>query len=554
MRLSHLIGYTIGSSLARKSKNPLKSMVLAILLYFYGFYTMAVFSEFLDAPSISKFQSTLVITLILAIFLAICALVISLTVSLIKIKGPVGKKGVTIGYCFRSCAVRVIIRTVIFDVLAFILSLIIKTGFPLAFVLMLLGPVLLPKLVIKNFLDALDNANASVNSMHEQIKQGNLQDFLRVAINHCGLDQKVLQILDGYKTYNLVSEAADDPELEFAYHSDSLSYTAVNVKKSARWVTNDNRLDEINNLVHIGFGGTVAEKYDIVKIARDIDDTGLLCKYGSNGAAFPTLRFAFLNDYFTRRKNEMEALLQYRITEYMKDYSGMKVGLDGEAALDKVLDMHSGAITHLKNIRLEFNGGTDSVEVDSIVITQSGVFAVEVKNYGMSGNFRIVIEADGAWYREYPSHKPGGKPERQIMENPYSQNDRHVAFVEDMVNQVLGRSRENRVPVYNIIVLANDKVELVCSPAAKQTLGRIGTVYNQIMQYTDKVLSKSEIDLLKDAFDERNCPPKAYPLMNYSNEIRGLISSYRELYSFAAESHKAIEFCYSKQGYIELPE
>lgn len=188
------------------------------------------------------------------------------------------------------------------------------------------------------------------------------------------------------------------------------------------------------------------------------------------------------------------------------------------------------------------------------MITTSGIFACEVKNYGREGRYQIVIEADGAWYREYPAKKPGEAPRREAMKNPYAQNERHVAYLEKFANEVLGRTQENRVQVHNLIVLGNDQVELSCDPRAEQSICRATTVYSQISRYREKVLTSEEIQKLSQALADNCKPHKAYALLDFGEEINRLAHSYCKLYRYAADLNQKLEGCFERYPDPDLPQ
>lgn len=101
------------------------------------------------------------------------------------------------------------------------------------------------------------------------------------------------------------------------------------------------------------------------------------------------------------------------------------------------------------------------------------------------------------------------------MPNPFEQNDRHIAFLERFINELLGRDMMNYARIKNIIVLANDNVEVINNPAAKQTLTRVGNLYNHLTQDTTPRFTLDELQHIEKALTERNLPPKKYPLNDY---------------------------------------
>lgn len=86
-----------------------------------------------------------------------------------------------------------------------------------------------------------------------------------------------------------------------------------------------------------------------------------------------------------------------------------------------------------------------------------------------------------------------------------------------------------------IIVVANDNVEISSDPAAKQTLTRVGNLYNQLTQDTAPRFTLDELHRIEQALTERNLPPKKYPMNDYREELRGVVSAYKRLLNLPAE-------------------
>lgn len=217
---------------------------------------------------------------------------------------------------------------------------------------------------------------------------------------------------------------------------------------------------------------------------------------------------------------------------YREDYNIMKAGLRGEWAVQDILDMHAGAFLVIHDLRMEFPGRgdrVDSVEIDTLVLAPNGIFAVEVKNYGASGRYKIIVTGDGNWYKEYPPRWDDDTPKREVMSNPFAQNDRHVAFLERFINELLGRGMADWVHVENIICIANDQVTLETDPSAKQTLTRVSNLYNQLTHDRTQKLTVEELEKIKAALKSKSLPGKKYPVPDYSKQMSWAAEWYRYL-------------------------
>lgn len=240
---------------------------------------------------------------------------------------------------------------------------------------------------------------------------------------------------------------------------------------------------------------------------------------------------------FSNVETRLDGIFRDYVLEYWNEYEVARLGLDGEAAVQDVLAMHEGAFIVLHNLRLEFPNQTDkpdSVEIDTLVLAPNGIFAIEVKNYGARGQYRIVVGADGQWYKQLPGQ------EMTTMKNPFEQNDRHVAFLERFVNQVLERDMMHRIHVENIIVLANNNVQLVSDPNARQTLTRVGTLYHQLTLVPEQKLTLEELKKVEAAFQQAGRPANRYPLADYASQMNEIVNAYKRCLKTQAQMMPAV--------------
>ena len=127
------------------------------------------------------------------------------------------------------------------------------------------------------------------------------------------------------------------------------------------------------------------------------------------------------------------------------------------------------------------------------------------------------------------------------MDNPFLQNARHTSYLERFVNQILGRSMSNWIPVQGIVVLANDNVMVRVEPGAPQAPTRIATLYDRLRQNMKPVLSEDELRQLASAFKARNLPPHKYELYDYRGEIQQFSKDCKTLLDMAQDVSRKID-------------
>lgn len=245
----------------------------------------------------------------------------------------------------------------------------------------------------------------------------------------------------------------------------------------------------------------------------------------------------------SERERELNALLAVRAQWYMEEFRIIASGLYGEEFLRKTLDLHAGAFYVFYNLRLEFpnaDGRRDSVETDALVLAPNGLFAIEAKNYGAHGKYAIDVSAAGTWYKTFPDSK---YDKRQKLANPAAQNDRHIAFLERFINDLLHRDMTHWAHVESVIAIANDEVDLNIAPGAEVAVLRVGNLYGFMMRDKTPRFTGEELDILKKALEERALPPKKYPAPDFRDEIRMTVEAYRRLFVVAQSGKNAMLKC-----------
>ncbi|WP_195972666.1 nuclease-related domain-containing protein [Clostridium thermobutyricum] len=200
----------------------------------------------------------------------------------------------------------------------------------------------------------------------------------------------------------------------------------------------------------------------------------------------------------------------------------LSLGMGGEELVNKIINTHK-YIENLPNLIIKDNDG-QRVECDNILITDKGIFILEVKNYGSSGNFTLKIDTSGRWERIY-------KSKAYVMDSPVAQNSRHIGIIKNILfdNNI-------SVPVYGIIVISNDTVDIINN--SNSIVVRAGSLMDTINNLKGEVLLN--IDERKNIYNLFNSMReeevkhsfKNYNLYNdYLNDILSLINlnnEYRE--------------------------
>lgn len=167
----------------------------------------------------------------------------------------------------------------------------------------------------------------------------------------------------------------------------------------------------------------------------------------------------------------------------------------------------------LRNVKMEVPdnaGKLQSIEMDFVLVMETGVFVLEVKNYGSRGQYDLVIEKSGRWISKY---KNGTE---YVLDGANGQNNRHLMFINRYLNSVL--KPKDYLRANGLIVIGNNKVN-VTNESDLQVIKRADEVYNYVTSFP-KTLDSHEIDDIVTAISNA-CKPRErkYPLANLYDEV-----------------------------------
>lgn len=215
-----------------------------------------------------------------------------------------------------------------------------------------------------------------------------------------------------------------------------------------------------------------------------------------------------VNEVFVNQIDRQRIRVNQNMNKFFAAWKGIKNGYEGEKKLESELDKYN-SIIGLKNIRILSPNG-ESAECDYIAITQYGIYIIEVKNLGQSGNFKLRIERDGRWSKVYNNGYEESM-DNEFHINPIRQNEYHIRIVEEYLNKKLHRSLDDSYHIKSIIALANMNVQIQ-NESVHRVL-RVEDVMSNI-RLDNIFLKESEMKIIADALLAGNHPPKQYAVMN----------------------------------------
>lgn len=201
--------------------------------------------------------------------------------------------------------------------------------------------------------------------------------------------------------------------------------------------------------------------------------------------------------------------LQDKGKKFVNDDHSIRLGLEGEKRVNEELALYDDILINLPNVRFEVQGA--SVETDNFVLSPFGIFAIEVKNLGSSGNFKIKIEKDGRWLKVF-------KNSSEVMKNITSQTYRHIGLKQKLINKELNKlGYSEYIQIKPLIVIANENVEIINE--SDVPVVRTSNIYHHISQFP-KELDLETLSSIEKIAKENTLPPKEYEIENIMEYIK----------------------------------
>ena len=215
-------------------------------------------------------------------------------------------------------------------------------------------------------------------------------------------------------------------------------------------------------------------------------------------------------------------------------------GYIGEKRVSEHLNLYNDILVNLENVLFEAENTT--VEADNIVVCDRGVFCIETKSYGRSGQ-TIEVSKDGKWSR-YNGNC------REEIANVSEQHNRHIGIMQRVVNKELKiRGVETEYVKFEpIYVIANDDIE-IRNYSNEIKLLRTSNIYPYISRFQpDFRLSKELQKEIVDIINSKRAELIKYEIKDYRNCFKNQLQSFvndiekRKCYMhFEEEYLKAVE-------------
>lgn len=279
----------------------------------------------------------------------------------------------------------------------------------------------------------------------------------------------------------------------------------------------DYLLDQISSLLGNSYHILYDEfsSFNNVILRECFSNTAVITYNGNHEIMFnqfklDCVKYTPIGDSFEEIKNFRNKISDYMVNikdEYDKNKGIIMNGVQGEQAVEEILDLYDDEIKYLKNVRLE---DKISVENDFIILSDKGIYSLEVKNFGKSGSYSLEISRDGQWKKIIDD-------KATPMKDVGTQVNNHIVFTEKIINKRLKEMGfSEKIEIEPIIVIANDNV--IIDNLSDLTIVRTSQIYPIIKKGTKKY-SKKLLNAIEEILKSEKKSIKEYDDVDYTKSI-----------------------------------
>lgn len=204
----------------------------------------------------------------------------------------------------------------------------------------------------------------------------------------------------------------------------------------------------------------------------------------------------------------------YIYNENQHDYYRISNGVKGEQKLFDQLDTWkiSEDFELLDNSVLEYNG--KSFETDGLILSEFGLFSLEIKNIGEASKSTILITEDGQWLKK-ESNTP--------FSNITDQVNYHISMTEAMLRGYRNETGKEIPDLHSFIIIANEDVKIENNSDLK--VYRIDTFIN-IIRNMERKYNMSDMKELKSWLEKHAIDEKGYSFEDFYGEFEKKIHAF----------------------------
>ena len=189
-------------------------------------------------------------------------------------------------------------------------------------------------------------------------------------------------------------------------------------------------------------------------------------------------------------------------------------GIKGEERVMDFFSLYDDELKYFNNVRLEEKF---SFETDMLVLSEGGIYSIEVKNFSESGRYGLHITKDGQWLQVKDDIQT---PFKDVM----TQVNNHLILGERFINKKLKeKGIDEKIDLEPIIVIANDNIKIENDSDIE--IVRISKLHT-ILKKGQKHYSKKLLDSVEEIIKENQKQALKYECIDYIKTFESMVKMY----------------------------
>ena len=211
----------------------------------------------------------------------------------------------------------------------------------------------------------------------------------------------------------------------------------------------------------------------------------------------------------THHRRNVKLMIEQLYTNSNLLYQNTK----SKEALNETLALFDRQAINLCGITLSIDDKT--YEFDHILVTNRGIFLIDIRTFDTSVPFDFLIERDGSWLKKIYVDGSFSHLESLDAQAPY-ENSRNLLIVEKFINEALNRPLDQYIELKHIVIIANS--DLYIDNRSMQTVIRVGELISTLRSYPI-ILNEERMKQIETILTNALMTSISYPIPNYRKII-----------------------------------
>ncbi len=157
----------------------------------------------------------------------------------------------------------------------------------------------------------------------------------------------------------------------------------------------------------------------------------------------------------------------------------------------------------------------ETIDYDNIIITNRGIFIIDIETFDSSIPFELLIERDGNWYKRFYNEDSQLRLE-SLSPSITSTNNYSMLKLEKHLNQLLNRPLDQYIEMKEIVILSND--DMLLENNSTQTVIRVGELVSVLRSYPI-LFNEEQMLHMKSILVSQQVPTSNLAIPNYRKLI-----------------------------------